>query len=271
MQNLTLNSLWLAGYRRALLLGGALGLLLGTLAPEPRLQAAGIDIDRLKELKAQNSPTYKGLAKAVTEALIFSTAKPVQRSKLPGVFRFYLETGAAATDIKDGDIAFVSKVDANNDRFAPDGYESVFGKVGLGLPFGFIAEVGTSYLFSEHTAAAMFGNLALQVFDFDRMVVTDMVPTLALGANLHWNYIGPSLVNAGLTGLIGAYHRYWLAQINYILQVNYAHLLAGQLNHSEIFIRHGISSYWPIFEGLYLLTEVYYEPVQVGLMAGYQF
>jgi len=232
-------------------------------------QAGGIDTARLKELKDQNSPAFKDIAKAVLEAAEFSTARPIQRSKLPGPFRFYIETGASATDIKDQSVALVSKRDGNGDRFAPDGYESFFGKAGVGLPYGFIIEAGTSYVFKDHTIGSLFGNIAVQAFDFDRYVFTDMVPAIAVGTSFNWTYTGPKILSTGGTLLVGAYHRYLFAQINYILQFSYSMLRSPSYN--TFFIRHGISSYWPLFEGLYISTEIYYKPVQVGLLAGYQF
>jgi len=231
--------------------------------------AGGIDIDRLKQLKAQNSPAFKNVAKAVLEAAEYSTARPIQRSKLPGPYRFYLEAGASATDIKDQSIALVSKPDGNGDRFAPDGYESFFGKAGVGLPYGFVVEAGTSYVFKEHKIGSLFGNIAIQAFDFDRYIVTDMIPAIALGTSFNWSYTGPRILTTGGTLVAGAYHRFLFAQISYILQFSYSMLRTP--NYNSIFIRHGISSYWPLFEGLYVSTEIYYKPVQVGLVAGYQF
>jgi len=233
------------------------------------VNAGGIDTARLKQLKAQNSPAFKGIAKAVLEAAEFGTARPIQRSKLPGPYRFYLETGASATDIKDQSVALVSKRDSNGDRYAPDGYESFFGKAGIGLPYGFIVEAGTSYVFKDHHIGSFFGNIAVQAFDFDRYVVTDMVPAIAVGTSFNWTYSGPKIMSTGGTLLIGAYHRYLFAQINYILQLSYSMLRSPSYN--TFFIRHGISSYWPLFEGLYVSTEVYYKPIQIGLLAGYQF
>lgn len=253
------------------LLGFALGLislgLIDSLASS--ILAGGIDVARLKELKAQNNPNYGTYAKAVIEAVEFSTARPVQRSKLPGVYRFYFETGAAATDVNDRTVAVVSKVDSRGDRFAPDGYESWFAKAGIGLPYGIITELGGSYVFGKHSLASVFGNLALQALDFDRMVVTDMVPSIALATSLNYNYLGPKTFNIGFTGLVGAYHRYFLAQINYVFQFTYGILQSP--SYKTFFIRHGISSYWPLYEGLYVTTEVYYKPIQVGLILGYQF
>lgn len=231
--------------------------------------AGGIDTARLKQLKAQNSPAFKGLAKAVLEAAEFATSRPIQRSKLPGPFRFYLETGASATDIKDQSVALVSKRDGSGDRYAPDGYESFFGKAGMGLPYGFIVEAGTSYVFKDHKIGSLFGNIAVQAFDFDRYVVTDMIPAIAVGTTFNWTYTGPKVMSVGGTLLLGAYHRYLFAQINYILQLSYSMLRSPSYN--TIFIRHGVSSYWPLFEGLYISTEVYYKPIQIGLLAGYQF
>ncbi len=233
------------------------------------LFGGGIDSGRLEELKSNGSPNYKAIAEAVSEAVLYSSSKPIMRSKLPGAFRFYFETGVSALDVNDEKIALVSKLDANNERFSPDGYELLHGKMGVGLPYGIIFEAGTTYSLSEHDLGAVFGNIGIQAFDFDRMVVTDMVPSIAFASNVSYTYRGPSAVSFGGSALIGGYHRYWFAQVNYIFQLSYTML--RQPSYSKIFIRHGLSSYWPLYEGLHLSTEVYYRPIQVGLSLGYLF
>ena len=65
------------------------------------LRAGGIDVARLKQLKNDDSPSFGQFAKAVSEAIEFSNLRMIQRSKLPGVYRFYFEAGGSALDVND--------------------------------------------------------------------------------------------------------------------------------------------------------------------------
>lgn len=230
---------------------------------------AALDAGRLEVLQDQNDPAFKESARAFAEAVEFSTRQTPNRSKLAGNLKFYFEGGVNAFDVDDKTL--ITFTDSSADPFVPDSFENFFFKAGTGLPYGFAVDAGVSQVFTEHKLTAIHTNIAFQAMDFANLVYTDMIPSLAVTTGFNMILSGPSQFSFNTQAILGAYHRLWMAQVNYILSVSWVHLNALQPTYRTWFIRHGLSSYWPLFEGIFLTTTMYYKPIEAGVSLGYQF
>ncbi|PIR23060.1 MAG: hypothetical protein COV44_04885 [Deltaproteobacteria bacterium CG11_big_fil_rev_8_21_14_0_20_45_16] len=220
----------------------------------------------LTAIKTGNRDTYEKIMNYTMEALQFSLHRPLNRSKLPGPYKLFFETEGDIFDLNDSQVAL-----ATSDRFAPDSLKSISLKAGAGFPYGFYLDGGFSYILNSLSASSVFGNLGFQILDFANIVYTDMIP--AVSVNVGANYIvdGPAMYGLTSSLLIGAYHRLLWAQISYIFQVSYTQLTDTNPSESHIFIRNGVSSYWPLFEGLFVQQTLYIEPIEANVGIGYQF
>lgn len=239
------------------------------LASEPRRFDASADIstDRIEELENSNSPLLDRATEAVAEAVFFSMHSPDSRVKLPGPWTFNFGGMANINDIDDVNLALTT-----NNLSAPDSYTSGSVKVGYSFPFGIATDLGFSYLASSSTKLyGMFGNLNYQAADFASLVYTDFVPAIGINAGFEYTLSGAEVW--GLQGqlLLGGYHRQMMAQINYALQFSHVKLTAGSHTSAHQFVRHGVSTQWPIYEGLTLRQDIYVFPLQGAFSVGYQF
>lgn len=230
---------------------------------------AALDANRLDILQSQNDPAFEESAKAFVEAVEFSTRQSPRRSKLPGNLRFFMEVGGGAFDVNDK--ILVNFTDAESDPYVPDSFENLFFKIGTGLPFGFAVDAGFTQVLSEHKLNSIHGNIAFQALDFANLVYTDMVPSLAVSSGFNLILSGPSQFSINTQAILGAYHRLWMAQVSYILSFSWVNLTAIRPSYRHWFLRHGLSSHWPLFEGLYLTADMHYKPIEASISLGYQF
>jgi hypothetical protein len=230
---------------------------------------SGFSTNTLQLLKDDNDPEFSRSAKAFVEAVEFSTHKTPVRAKLPGSFSFFLEFGASAFDIDDQALVNILEI-APGERLK-DSLESLFFKVGTGLPFGFAVDLGATQVLGKNKLTSAFGNFSFQSFDFAHLVYTDMVPNLSVSTGLNYVVSGPSQISWNSQVLIGAYHRFWMAQVSYVFSVSWAQLLGLSPTYRAWLMRHGISSHWPLFEGIFLTTNLFYKPVEAAVSLGYQF
>ena len=230
---------------------------------------AGFEADVLQTIKNSNDPDFSAYAKAFVEAVEFSTHKTPVRSKLPGGFSFYLEFGGSAFDMNDQLLVDVLDIPPGG-RLA-DSLESIYLKAGTGLPFGFSAELGATQVLGKNKLTSVFADFAFQALDFANLVYTDMVPNLSLSTGINYIISGPSQFGLNSQVMIGAYHRLWMAQVSYIFSVSWVQLNDLTPNYRTWLIRHGLSSHWPIFEGIFLTSNVFYKPIEAAVSLGYQF
>lgn len=217
---------------------------------------------------------FDEIGDALGKAIDRTLSKPIQRGKLPGSMKFYFEGGVAGYDIDDQNL---KEIDDTADGFqdAPDSFQSVFFKGGTGLPYGFNVEAGFAYAFTDLQMSSVFANVAFQAFDFAKAVYTDMVPNVSFSTGINYTLTGPSAYSAHFRTLIGGYHRLWLAQVTYIFEVAYISLNEPSPSYDLWAFRHGISSLWPLYEGVFLSTalfsEVFFGPLEANISMGYQF
>lgn len=230
---------------------------------------AGFKTTILQALKNSNDPDFSSSAKAFVEAVELSTHKTPVRSKLPGAFSYYLEFGASAFDMNDQLLVDVLDIPPGG-RLA-DSLESIYLKAGTGLPFGFSAELGATQVVGKNKLTSVFADFAFQALDFANLVYTDMVPNLSLSTGINYIISGPSQLGLNSQVMIGAYHRLWMAQVSYIFSVSWVQLNDLTPNYRTWFIRHGLSSHWPLFEGIFLTSNIFYKPIEAAVSLGYQF
>jgi len=216
-------------------------------------------------------PKWEVIGQAYGNAVFFSNMKLPSTSKLPGPWRIRTELGGAVFDVDDRNLVLVSEEDADGNRRASDGYESIFAKVGMSFPFGFQTDIGLTQTMSDLKTTSIHGHAVFQAFDFAEIIYTDMIPSLAISASYLHVMTGAAV--SGLTGqiLIGSYHRYWLAQVNYIFQASYIMIKDVSPSYSYMNFRHGLSSTWPLYEGVTLTANLYYRPLEASVSLGYQF
>jgi len=225
---------------------------------------ATLNTDVLENQKKAGSSSYSGDSKAFNAAITFSLLQPLSRVKVVGPYRPYLETGFQGTDVDDKRL-----FPYTSNLHSPSVFQSLFGKVGLGLPFGLTAELGISQVISEHKLNGAFVTLGGQVFDFSTIVYTDFVPTMTVSGTLLRTLFGPPLYALHAQAVIGGYHRIWFAQFAYFFQTNYTMRMAA--SDSNLFLRHGILMLMPLQENLYLRTEFSLPTMAGSLSMGYQF
>ena len=219
---------------------------------------------------AFNLEDVGGASSNVKEAVAYSIAYPtlqtISRSKLPGAYRYYFEAAININDIDDQTVAPFT-----TDQVTAESYQTAQLKAGTGLPYGFAIEAGLSQIYSEEKATGLNVNIAHQSFDFAEQVYTDLIPAISFSANFQYNFGAAAMY--GVTGqvAIGSYHRFWVAQVGYVGQFNYFVLTKPERSFSVFGMRHGLMSYWPIFEGLYLKSELFIPQLSGTLGLGYSF
>ena|GEM_PF-5311791 len=225
-----------------------------------------IDTSTLQSLHDSGSKSFKSIANAVNEAVLFSTSKSPRRAKLPGAYRYFLDMGGSIFDIDDSLVAAVT-----SSSYAPDSFKNFHLKAGLGFPYGLYADLGFSYVLSNIHFGAVHGNIAFQALDLANVVYTDMVPCLSFSVGANYTLSGPSFYGIQGQMLLGAYHRFLGAQVSYIFQVSYGELTGITPSQNRLYFRNGLSSYWPLFEGFYLTQDVFIQPIEASASIGYQF
>lgn len=232
---------------------------------------AELPANGLQNLKDIGDPGFERSAKAFAEAVSFSTRKLFTRPKTPGSLKYYFQFGGGALDVKDSILAPLMPQRGDGSRFSPDTFENIYFKAGLGLPFGLSVETGVSQVVSEYSLTGWYTNLAFQAFDFANIVYTDMVPSVVVTASSNFIVKGSSAYSVGGAILLGGYHRFWLAQVSYIAEFSFVNLRAVSPSYNKLFIRHGLASHWPLYEGTFLSANVFYRPIEANLSVGYQF
>lgn len=242
----------------------------------PSLGFGALSVEKLKLAREASESAgtpaaraaFDAEAKAFSEAIAFSTFQAQSRSKLPGAFEPYFELGFHTFRV-------------NNDRLknfttstsgeTPDFFHGLFLKGGTGLPFGINIEGGLSQITNDHKSTSLYATISGQVLDFANMVYIDLVPSMTVSASILRTVAGPSLYNFSGQTTIGAYHRQSLSQFGLIIQYSYTMLVALSPSIGNHFIRYGAMSNLPIYDGLFLKTEVFYPSMSASLSAGYQF
>lgn len=203
---------------------------------------------------------------AVARAIAHPTLQTISRPKLPGAYQFYLESALNMTDIDDQRV-----LPHTSDSGTVESYQAIQLKLGTGLPYGLAVEAGFSQVYTEERVSGFNLNVSHQTFDFAEEVYSDLVPAISFSGNLQYNLSEAAML--GFTGqmALGSYHRFWLAQVGYIGQFNYFILTDPAENVSVWGFRHGIMSYWPIFQGLYLKSEIFLPVLSGTIGFGYTF
>lgn len=240
------------------------------LSPEAR---ANLSVQRLQDLKTDaTTPAaladYESKAKSFSAAACFPTLIPQNRVKLPGSFEPHLEVGFHTYNVNNSDIANLVETGSSS---TPDFFHSLFIKGGLGLPFGFDADLAFAQVVSEHKSSAFSLSIANQVLDFANTVYIDLVPSLTLGGTIMRTFGGPGLYSFTGQSVIGAYHRQSLSQFGFIIQYTYTSLVAMDPAFGSHFFRYGVMSNLPIWKGLTMKTEIFYPSVSAALSVAYQF
>jgi hypothetical protein len=218
-----------------------------------------------------NQESFSIFGKAYGDAVFFSGFRGPSTSKVAGPWRLRTELGASVFDVNDQVMVDFSTPGEDDLRRSPDGYQGVFLKSGMSFPYGFQLDLAVNHVATQIKATSASLHLTYQAFDFSEIVFTDMIPSIALSTSYFYNLSGGKVSGFTQQLLIGSYHRYWLAQVNYILQVSRISLTGINPGFSYFKVRHGISSTWPLFEGLTLTTNLFYPRLEAAVALGYQF
>ncbi len=234
---------------------------------------ANLSVSRLRALKAAaTTPTaladFENKAKSFSGAASFPTLIPQNRVKLPGSFEPHLEVGFHTFNVNNEDLQNLLDTTASS---TPDFYHSLFIKGGLGLPFGFDADLAFAQVVSEHKSSAFSLSIANQLLDFANLVFIDLVPSMTLGGTIMRTFGGPGLYSFTGQTVLGAYHRQTLSQFGLILQYTYTSLVAMDPAVGNHFFRTGVMSNLPIWKGLTMKTEIFYPSASAALSMAYQF
>lgn len=231
-----------------------------------KLHAEKIDENALQALKDSNSSSYGKVADAVLGSAFFATHRGFNRSKVPGPYRLFVEMDGDIFDVDDALVALVTKGNSS-----PDSLKTFSMKTGMGLPYGIAVDAGFSTAVNNIQMTSIFANASFQFLDLSNIVYTDLVPSASVNFGINYFVSGLSGWGFQTQGIIGGYHREWLAQVGYSFQLTYATLTGVDPNHSLLKIRHGIGSQWGIYEGLYFRQDIYILPIEASVSVGYQF
>ncbi len=226
---------------------------------------ASFDVEKLRLAKVNSVAGYSEAKTAMIQAISLGLLQSPGRLKIPGWGRVYFETGLQGFNIEDDVLA-----NYTTNAFAPSAFFNIFGKVGVGLPFGFSLETGFSQIANEHRMNALNLALSYQLFDFSTWVYTDFVPAVTASAASMRTLDAPA--TWGITNQlnIGAYHRRWGAQLAYAFRFNYSEMTATGDSLSETFIQHGLILHMPINQ-VFVRTELYLPVQEMIALVGYQF
>jgi len=230
------------------------------------LFAEKIDENALQTLSDTNSPNYSKVADAVLGSAFWATHRGFNRSKVPGPYRFFVEADGDIFDVDDARVALVTKGNSS-----PDSLKTFSMKAGMGLPFGIAVDAGFSSAVNTIQMTSIFANASFQYLDLSNIVYTDLVPSASVNFGVNYFVSGLSGWGFQTQAIFGGYHREWLAQVGYSLQLTYAMLTGVDPNHSLVKLRHGIGSQWGIYEGFYFRQDIYILPIEAAVSFGYQF
>jgi len=226
---------------------------------------ASLNLTRLQDLNSENSTNFDSEADALVKAISLSIHQPQNRSKLAGAFQPYSELSYRLVDVDDAQL-----FRSTSNFHSPASFHGISLKGGIGLPLGANIEAGFTQVVSEHKISGAFINVGAQIFDFSREVYTDIVPTLTANGSLMRTTQGPSLYNASMQLVLGDYHRIWHAQVGYVFQTNYS-VLSDSVSHQALYLRHGLTTMIPLFEDIYLRTDLFAPTISGSMTLGYQF
>lgn len=228
------------------------------------LKAAKLDNASIQTIR--DSGDFSAFGKAYMRSAFFATHRGLTRAKLPGRYRFFVETSGNILDASENELR-----PAINSGTSPDSYKTASLKFGMGLPYGFAVDMGTSYVLSEIDLSSVYANVSFQAMDLANVVYTDFVPSIAVNAGFNYMTTGPGMYGLQTQVLFGGYHREWIAQVAYALQYTYAKMTDVTPNYSRGFIRHGITSTWPVYEGIFFRQEIFISPLEASFAMAYQF
>jgi hypothetical protein len=226
---------------------------------------AALDSGLLSQARAAGGTNYSKDAEAFVEAMAFPLLQTQNRAKLPGPWKPYAEAGFGLTSVSDHRLFAYT-----TNKHSPASFQSTFGKMGIGLPFGLTAEAGVSYVVSEQKEGAYYGTIGGQILDLSTVLYTDFVPVASLNASVLRTYNGPGLTSYAGNLDLGVYHRHLFAQLNYVLQMQYA-VLTEIPGVNKVLIQHGAVISMPLFKGVYFRSEIFFPTISGSVVAGYQF
>lgn len=215
---------------------------------------------------ANNDPQYGEGAKAFTEAVGYSLMQTQSRVKLPGLAKFYLESGLQLFNVNNTDL--VPYTDSGS---VPQVFQTVMIKGGVGLPFGLSAELGLSQVINEHKLTGLSLSLAYQLLDFSTWVNSSLIPALTLNASGMRTIAGCAEMAATSQVNAGVYHRLSFAQFAYAFKYNYSLLTATTKSVGKAFISHGLTSHVPLYSDWFIRMELFYPRLSASALLSYQF
>lgn len=237
-------------------------LIIGFFAPQA--EADEFDLGPVQNLI--NSGGGGSVTDTLIEALHLTTHKGLKKSKLSGPFKPFVETGGNIFDVNNSQLAF-----AIDTGFSPDSFKNYFVRGGVGFPYGIEVDGGFSYVINDTNFGSVYTNAKYQFLDLVNEVYTDMVPSAAVSVGFNYIVDGPTAWALQSSLALGAYHRFLWSQINYVLQVTYGQITDLNPAQDKLFIRHGLASYWPVFEGIFVTQDVFIEPLEATASVGYRF
>jgi len=204
-------------------------------------------------------------AEAFVQAVTFSLLQSQNHAKIPGRFEPFLEAGFSLLSVSDRRL-----FQYTDSQHSPASFQSVYGKAGIGLPFGLMVEAGISQVVSEHTLTGLYFSFGGQVMDLVSVVYTDIVPCMSLNMNLMRSVAVPTMNSLGGDLALGIYHRQTLTQVAYALQAEYS-MLGAVSGVDKFFLRHGAVLSAPVYKGLSFKTEIFLPVLSASLGLTYQF
>jgi hypothetical protein len=228
----------------------------------PAFAFASLDLTRLNP----GNTTFKSDVETITKAVTFSILQPESRTKIPGAWAPFLETGYHVNSVNDKRLYLYT-----DSGHSPSAFHSLFATLGLGLPFGLAVSMGITQVISEHALNGIYASLTAQVFDFSNIVYTDLVPTLTIDATVARTLSDPSCSIFTGQANVGAFQRVWGMQFAYIFQTTYSTLTAVDHSNSFLFIRHGAMTAVPLWGGVSLRTQVTLPDLSGTIGLGYEF
>jgi hypothetical protein len=206
-------------------------------------------------------------AKAFSEATAFSVLQSQYRVKLPGSFRPYMELGFHSFN---SDSAQLEGLTTSNSP-TPDFFHGIVFRAGLGLPFGFALEGGTTQVVNDHPVTGFFLTASNQILDFAHIVAIDLVPSLTVSGTMMRTVAGPGLYAFAGQMVAGAYNRESRAQFGLLAQYSYTLLIALDPSVGSHFFRYGGMIQLPVYSKAFVKAEVIYPSVTANLSTGLQF
>ncbi len=204
--------------------------------------------------------------KSVVEAATLPLLKSETRAKLPGAFIPHLELGYQVTDIKE---EIVRNYTSNGS--SPNYYHSIYGKGGVGLPFGFHVEGGLSQSIYDHHITSVYASAGYQLLDLAGEIYFDLIPALSVTGTFMRTFNKPEVMAFTAQSCLGIYHRQTNMQMSYIFQYTYAVMSATEPYINKQFMRHGTALQIPFYQGLYVRNEIFFTTLSGAFSFGYQF